>query len=216
LIQQVPAGGERRVLDFSFDLATAHSDIADVSRGLAKRYAPVAGRCRSRRASELTHQDPLMYVGAMANPTAADTALILQRMVAPSDDKRPARRFCRDPANGGRTPAGAGSEARMRIDVYDPAMCCSTGVCGPQVDAQLVRFAADMRWLSGQGVVVQRHNLGQEPAAFMSDATVRRTLQAEGVRCLPLGMVDGAIVFRGGYPTRPELMRLLFGDAGTV
>jgi hypothetical protein len=33
----------------------------------------------------------------------------------------------------------------MRLDVFDPAMCCSTGVCGPEVDPQLVQFAADAR-----------------------------------------------------------------------
>ena len=97
----------------------------------------------------------------------------------------------------------------MRLDVFDPAMCCSTGVCGPEVDPRLVQFAADVKWLGSQGVVVQRHNLSQEPAAFMSDALVRRTLQAEGVGCLPLGVVNGEVVFRGGYPARTELTRLL-------
>ncbi|MEX1182113.1 MAG: arsenite efflux transporter metallochaperone ArsD [Gemmatimonadota bacterium] len=104
----------------------------------------------------------------------------------------------------------------MKIDIYDPAMCCSTGVCGPEVDPQLVQFAADVKWLSTRGVEVQRHNLGQEPGAFMSDALVRRTLQSEGVGCLPLGVVESAIVFRGGYPARPELMRLLSVEAEVV
>ncbi|MBR9988143.1 MAG: arsenite efflux transporter metallochaperone ArsD [Gemmatimonadetes bacterium] len=97
----------------------------------------------------------------------------------------------------------------MRLDVFDPAMCCSTGICGPEVDPQLVQFAADAKWLNEQGVTVQRHNLGQEPGAFMSNALVRRTLQAEGVGCLPLGVLDGEVIFRGRYPGRPDLMRML-------
>jgi hypothetical protein len=97
----------------------------------------------------------------------------------------------------------------MKLEVFDPSMCCSTGVCGPDVDPQLVRFAADARWLEQQGVTVRRYNLAQEPVAFMSNALVRRTLQAEGVACLPLGVLDGAVVFRGSYPDRAELMRLL-------
>lgn len=104
----------------------------------------------------------------------------------------------------------------MRIDVYDPAMCCSTGVCGPEVDPQLVQFAADMKWVKEQGVDVQRHNLGQEPGAFMSNALVRRTLQSEGVGCLPLGVVEDTIVFRGGYPGRAELILLLAIGAEVV
>jgi len=97
----------------------------------------------------------------------------------------------------------------MRIDIYDPAMCCSTGVCGTDVDPRLVQFAADVKWLATRGVDVRRHNLGQEPGAFMSDALVRHTLQAEGVACLPLGVIDGAIAFRGAYPDRRELVQLL-------
>ena len=97
----------------------------------------------------------------------------------------------------------------MKLEVYDPAMCCSTGVCGPDVDPRLVQFAADAQWLSLQGVEVRRFNLSQEPGAFMSSALVRRTLQAEGVGCLPLGVVDGEIVFRGAYPEREALAQLL-------
>jgi hypothetical protein len=97
----------------------------------------------------------------------------------------------------------------MTLEVFDPAMCCSTGVCGPEVDPHLVRFAADARWLDQQGVTVRRYNLSQEPAAFMGNALVRRTLQAEGVACLPLGVLDGALLFRGSYPGRADLVRLL-------
>jgi len=104
----------------------------------------------------------------------------------------------------------------MRVDTDDPAMCCSTGVCGSDVDPQLVQFAADAKWLVTQGVELQRHNLGQEPGAFMSNALVRRTLQADGVGCLPLGVIDGEVVFRGTYPARRELQRLLSLEAEVV
>ena len=51
------------------------------------------------------------------------------------------------------------------VRVFDPAMCCSTGICGPSVDPELVRFAADLDWLKSQGVSVERFNLSQQPAA---------------------------------------------------
>lgn len=97
----------------------------------------------------------------------------------------------------------------MHLDVFDPAMCCSTGVCGPDLDPRLVQFAADARWLSSQGITVRRYNLSQEPTAFSADPLVRRTLQTEGIDCLPLGVVDGAVVFRGRYPDRRALAALL-------
>ena len=97
----------------------------------------------------------------------------------------------------------------MHLDVYDPAMCCTTGVCGPELDPLLVQFAADAKWLATQGVTVRRFNLAQEPEAFSAAPLVRRTLQIEGVGCLPLGIVEGTVAFRGGYPARTVLAELL-------
>jgi len=95
-----------------------------------------------------------------------------------------------------------------RVDVYDPALCCSTGVCGPQVDPVLPRFAADLDWVKKRGAAVSRYNLAQEPAAFVANETVCAALAAdEG--CLPLVLVDGAIAFRGRYPGRGELAAAL-------
>jgi hypothetical protein len=94
-----------------------------------------------------------------------------------------------------------------QIDVFDPPMCCSSGVCGPQVDPLLAAFAADVDWLGTQGVTVTRHNLAQEPQAFVSNPVVEQTLQREGDACLPLVLVNGEIAARRAYPRRDELGR---------
>jgi hypothetical protein len=91
------------------------------------------------------------------------------------------------------------------ILVFDPAQCCATGVCGSEVDTALVRFAADLEWLSAQGVPVRRFNLAHDGAAFAQHALVRRTLQQEGAGCLPLVLLGGEILSRGRYPVRTEL-----------
>jgi len=93
----------------------------------------------------------------------------------------------------------------MKIQVFDPPRCCSTGVCGPSVDPELVRFAADLDWLRRQGVDVERYNLSQQPAAFAGNPAVKDALSKEGNDCLPLTLVDGAVVCRGKYPTREAL-----------
>ena len=95
-----------------------------------------------------------------------------------------------------------------KIEIYDPAMCCSTGVCGTDVDTKLVQFANDLSWLKGQGVAVQRFNLGQEPAAFAQNAEVRTLLAKDGNRCLPIVLVDGSVATKGIYPTRDQLAHL--------
>jgi AhpD family alkylhydroperoxidase len=91
------------------------------------------------------------------------------------------------------------------VRVFDPAMCCSTGVCGPSVDPQLVRFAADLDWLKGQGISVQRFNLAQEPGAFAENPAAKYALADAGEAALPLVEVDGEVKSRGVYPSRDEL-----------
>lgn len=91
------------------------------------------------------------------------------------------------------------------IQVYDKPMCCSTGVCGPQVDPVLPRFAADLAWLKSQGHQVDRFNLAQQPAAFVQNSEVQQLLASEGTDCLPLILVDGRIVSRRDYPSRETL-----------
>lgn len=94
------------------------------------------------------------------------------------------------------------------LQVYDKPMCCSTGVCGPDVDDTLVRFAADLEWLASQGVPVVRFNPAQEPFAFVKNRVVRRALQERGNECLPLLLLGDAIVASGGYPDRDALVLL--------
>lgn len=91
------------------------------------------------------------------------------------------------------------------IDVFDPPMCCSTGVCGPVVDPQLTRFAGDLDWLAAQGVAVNRFNLAQQPQAFVGHTLVRAALEQDGDACLPLVLAGERIVSRGTYPSREAL-----------
>lgn len=95
-----------------------------------------------------------------------------------------------------------------KLDVFDPAMCCSTGVCGVDVDPVLAQFAADLQWLEGHGVTVARHNLGQEPAAFAANPAVVKEMEA-GMDRLPILAVDGHIVSVGLYPSRLQLAQKL-------
>lgn len=94
-----------------------------------------------------------------------------------------------------------------RVEVFDPAMCCSTGVCGPEVDPVLPRFAADLDWLAQQGVEVHRYNLAQEPAAFAGSEVVKRAIEENGIECLPVVLVDGRVGWMGAYPTRDQLAK---------
>jgi len=99
--------------------------------------------------------------------------------------------------------------SRPDLAIYEPAMCCSTGVCGPEPDETLIRFGAELDALAGQGIRVERFNLGQQPEAFVAEPAVREALHTTGVSALPLTLRGGVILTSGRYPSRDELRGFL-------
>lgn len=93
------------------------------------------------------------------------------------------------------------------IQVYDPALCCSTGVCGVEVDQQLVNFSADADWAKRNGAKIERFNLAQQPMEFANNKIVRDFLERSDQAALPLILVDGEFALAGRYPSRIELAR---------
>jgi AhpD family alkylhydroperoxidase len=91
------------------------------------------------------------------------------------------------------------------VTVYDPRMCCSTGVCGPEIDPKLVQFAGDLDWLKSRGVEVRRFNLAQEPGRFVENAAVKALLDRSGGDDLPAIVVGDELVASARYPGRDEL-----------
>jgi len=94
-----------------------------------------------------------------------------------------------------------------KIQVFDPALCCSSGVCGTDVDQKLVDFSADVEWAKQQGLSLERFNLAQQPMAFAENAAVKGLLERSGGSALPVTLVDGEVAFAGCYPSRDDLAR---------
>lgn len=98
------------------------------------------------------------------------------------------------------------------VQVYDKPMCCSTGVCGPDVDPVLPKFAADLEWLKNQGHHVERYNLAQQPQAFIDNKAIHQLLSTTGTDCLPVVIVDGGTVSQAVYPSREDLAGWVAGS----
>ncbi len=96
-----------------------------------------------------------------------------------------------------------------KIQVFDPALCCSSGVCGTDVDQALVSFSADIDWAKQNGLLVERFNLAQQPMAFAENAAVKGLLARSGESALPITLVDGEVALAGRYPSRDDLARWL-------
>jgi len=84
-------------------------------------------------------------------------------------------------------------------------MCCSSGVCGAEVDSNLVNFAVSLQWLKMNGVQVERFNPLHQYDAFAANTTVSKTVNEKGIECLPLILLDGELISSGSYPSRLEL-----------
>jgi hypothetical protein len=94
-----------------------------------------------------------------------------------------------------------------KIQIFDPALCCHTGICGVEVDPQLVSFAAAVAWAKEKGAQIERFNLAQQPMAFAENPVVKSLLERSGQEALPLILVDGECALAGGYPNREALAR---------
>ncbi|MCA1060467.1 arsenite efflux transporter metallochaperone ArsD [Rossellomorea aquimaris] len=92
-----------------------------------------------------------------------------------------------------------------KMEIFDPAMCCSTGVCGPSVDPELTRIASAVYSLEQKGYDVSRYQLTNEPEKFAENPVISKILKEKGPDSLPLVFVDGEVVKTGIYPTNEEL-----------
>ena len=92
-----------------------------------------------------------------------------------------------------------------KIEVFEPALCCATGVCGEDVDQALVTFSADMDYLRSRRGDIARYNLASEPQAFADNESAKAFLHVSGSAGLPLILVDGVTAMTGRYPDRAQL-----------
>lgn len=94
----------------------------------------------------------------------------------------------------------------MKIEIFDPEMCCTTGVCGPAPDPALIRMQETVERLKAEGVEVARYQLSRNPMVFAENTLVYGKLLGEGTSALPMVLVDGELRFCGRYPAYEELL----------
>jgi len=102
----------------------------------------------------------------------------------------------------------------MKIEFYEPPMCCTTGLCGPSVDERLVRLNEDLRRLQAEerGITVERYAINQQPFKFRDNADVYELLTTNGKKILPVTTVDGKVVKTRDYPSYDEMRAALDGE----
>lgn len=90
------------------------------------------------------------------------------------------------------------------VKIFEPAMCCPTGLCGVGVDSELLRISTVLNTLKEKDIVVERFNLSNAPQEFVDNKTVNDFINQYGVDNLPVTLVDGEIKVIGHYPSNTE------------
>jgi hypothetical protein len=92
-----------------------------------------------------------------------------------------------------------------KVEIFDPAMCCPTGVCGPSVDPELTRVASAIFLLEKKGFQIKRYNLANDPLFFAENKEVNKLLHEKGPDSLPITLINGKVAKVGIYPSNDEL-----------
>ncbi|AKL95714.1 arsenical resistance operon trans-acting repressor ArsD [Clostridium aceticum] len=95
----------------------------------------------------------------------------------------------------------------MKIEIYDPPMCCPTGICGPSVDETLVKTKENLELLKKKypEAIVERYMISQQPSKFKENEAVFQLIKEKGRDVLPITTVNGIIIKSSQYPTLEEI-----------
>lgn len=102
-----------------------------------------------------------------------------------------------------------GSRRGVDIEIFDPPMCCSSGLCGPTIDQTLLDLSEMVLHLQKEGHQVERYQMTTHPNAFVSNAEVMRLVREQQMAALPITVVHGKVIKVGSYPTQAELIAAL-------
>jgi hypothetical protein len=91
------------------------------------------------------------------------------------------------------------------VEIFDPPLCCPTGLCGPVLDMTLVDLSEAIVALQAEGRTVVRYMMTAEPQAFMRNRDVYELIRQRQLAVLPITVMGGRIVKTDAYPTLDEL-----------
>lgn len=97
------------------------------------------------------------------------------------------------------------------VEIFDPPMCCPTGLCGPTLGQTLLDVNEMILALQAEGVQVARYQMTSDPQAFLNNPDVMRLVREQQIAALPITVVRGKVVKAGEYPTYMEIKSNLNG-----
>ena len=99
--------------------------------------------------------------------------------------------------------------ANVQVEIFDPPMCCPTGLCGPTLDQTLLDVSEMLLALKAANVSVERYQMTSHPNMFMKNNEVMRLVRERQMEALPITVVQGRVIKVGAYPTLAEIQGAL-------
>ena len=103
------------------------------------------------------------------------------------------------------------SLAPADVEIFDPPMCCPTGLCGPTLDETLLDLNEMILSLQAEGIMIERYQMTSHPQAFLSNPEVMRLVREQQMAALPITIVREKVIKVGEYPTLKEIKSKLNG-----
>lgn len=100
-------------------------------------------------------------------------------------------------------------EKIVKIEIFDPPLCCPTGICGPTVDQTLINVNEMIASLQKDGIQVERYQMTSQPHAFLNNSEVMKLVQEKQMSALPITVIRNKVIRTGSYPTIEEINKVL-------
>ena len=105
------------------------------------------------------------------------------------------------------------SIAPADVELFDPPMCCPSGLCGPALDQTLLDVNEMVMSLQRENLRVERYQMTSNPNAFLGNGEVMKLVREKEMAALPIIVVRGTVIKVGEYPTVDEVHAALKGAA---
>jgi len=94
----------------------------------------------------------------------------------------------------------------MELTLYEESMCCSTGVCGPEPDDELVEVSAALDQLEEEfDIEVSRANMQHDIDQFLETQRIADLVDEHGPSILPIIVLEDEIIAKSAYLSYDEL-----------
>ena len=103
-------------------------------------------------------------------------------------------------------------ESKVDVEIFDPPMCCPTGICGPNIDQMLLDVNEMIQGLKDRGYMVERYQMTSHPSKFTENPSVMALIREKQMQALPIIISQGKIIAVGSYPTFDEISEILKED----